>query len=46
MTTRIERPDDVLSDEEPILGPDQTKWAGTRVERTEFPDQNASQFFG
>ena len=46
ITTRIERPEDVLSDEEPLLTEDQSKWAGRRVERTEFPDQDASQYFG
>ena len=46
MSTRIEPPEDVLSDDEPVFQDDQTKWVGVRVDRTEFPEADTAQYFG
>ena len=46
MTTNIEHPEDVLTDDEPVFEEDQSEWIGERVNRTDFPETNASSYFG
>ena len=46
MTTKIKHPEDVLSDDEPVFDEGQEKWIGVRVNRTEFPEDNAARYFG
>ena len=45
-TPRIDHPEDVLSEDEPVFQDDQEDWVGFRVDRTDFPEDHSSKHLG